>query len=76
MVASNVQGLRDAVRDGETGLLYTYGDIADLTEKVHRVLTDFRLRQSLSKSSLEYASTFTWEKAAEATLDILDRART
>jgi len=75
VVASNVQGLRDAVRDGETGLLYAYGDIADLTEKVHRVLTDSRLRQSLSKSALEYASTFTWEKAAEATLDILDRAR-
>ena len=30
VVASNVPGLRDSVRDGETGLLFEYGDLDGL----------------------------------------------
>ena len=33
-VSSNVQGLRDAVVDGETGLLYEYGNREQLAEKI------------------------------------------
>jgi glycosyltransferase involved in cell wall biosynthesis len=36
VVGSNVPGLRDAIRDGETGLLYPFGDLHDLETKVVR----------------------------------------
>lgn len=33
-VSSNVEGLRDAVIDNETGLLYEYGNINELAQKL------------------------------------------
>src|SRR6185295_6341267 len=39
-VASEVPGLRDAVRHDETGLLVPYGDVAACAEAILRLLTD------------------------------------
>ena len=46
VVASDVPGLRDAIRDGETGLLYPYGNLAALAERVARMLRDEPLREA------------------------------
>jgi PEP-CTERM/exosortase A-associated glycosyltransferase len=40
MVASNVGGHRELIRDGETGNLFTAGDVYDLAETVLRVLNN------------------------------------
>jgi glycosyltransferase involved in cell wall biosynthesis len=71
VIASNVQGLRDAVRDGETGLLYTFGDIADLSSKIAMLLNDQALRERLAANALTWAGTFDWEIAAHRTLTLL-----
>jgi glycosyltransferase involved in cell wall biosynthesis len=39
-VATNVQGNRDAVRDGRTGLLVPYGHVPALADAISMVLTD------------------------------------
>lgn len=66
--ASDAPGLRDSVLDGETGLLFRHGDIDDMTDKICRVLEDDGMRASMETRGLEYAATFTWEKAAVETL--------
>jgi len=71
VIASDVEGLRDAVRDGETGLLYRFGDVADLAGKITRLLTDERLRQTLTQNAIEWSKKFDWEKAAQETLLLL-----
>ena len=71
VVASNVPGLRDAVRDRETGLLYPYGDRTALAEAVIRVLGDAAMRERLGAAALSWAQSFTWDRAAEETLTIL-----
>ena len=38
MVASDVGGLRELIRDGETGLLFTAGSVGALAEKLAAVL--------------------------------------
>jgi len=38
VVASNVPGNRDVVREGETGLLYTLGDVAGLAGRIRELL--------------------------------------
>jgi glycosyltransferase involved in cell wall biosynthesis len=76
VVASNVQGLRDAVKDNETGLLYTYGDVSDLTSKILRLLTDHALRERLTRASIEWARGFDWEIAAKQTLELLKKRTT
>ncbi len=71
VVASDVPGLRDAVRDGETGLLYDYGDVEELAEKLLLVLRDDHLRTRLGAGGLAFAETFQWERSAQAMEDLL-----
>ncbi len=72
VVASRVPGLRDAVRDGETGLLFTYGDIPMIVDHVRRVLTDAPLRERLTRNALVWASRFRWDVSAEDTIKWLE----
>ena len=77
VLASNVAGLRDAVRDGETGLLYEYGNVPELSAKILRLLSDERLRDRLVEGADRYVRSFTWDTAAEKTLSLLEeRVRT
>ena len=70
-IASDVPGLRDAVQDGKTGLLYRYGDISDLAGKIERLTADSELRARLSAGALAWAALFVWDEAARRTIDIL-----
>jgi glycosyltransferase involved in cell wall biosynthesis len=72
-IASDVPGLRDAVQDGKTGLLYRYGDVPDLAVKITRLLKDENLRANLSKGALEWAALFSWEEAARRTIEVLEQ---
>jgi glycosyltransferase involved in cell wall biosynthesis len=75
-VASDVDGLRDSVRDGVTGLLFPYGDHRALAERLIRILTDDTLRNALAVNALAWADTFTWENAGQETIEIIDRRLT
>ena len=72
-VASDVPGLRDAVKDGETGLLYEYGNIEQLAEKIMLLLRDEHLRSRLSTGALAYAQSLTWDTSAKIMLDVIER---
>jgi glycosyltransferase involved in cell wall biosynthesis len=72
VIASDVPGLRDAVRHDETGLLFPYGDGAALTAAMERVLTDGLLRERLSRGALAWAGRFRWERSAEETVAWLE----
>ena len=71
VIAANVPGLRDAVIDGKTGLLYAYGDIEDLAGKMRMLLSEPATRSKLRSHALEWARSFDWDIAAEITLDYI-----
>lgn len=70
-IAADVPGLRDAVREGETGLLFPHGDIGALSACMLRLLEDGALRRHLGEGAVRWAATFDWEDAAEKTLAFL-----
>jgi len=72
-IASNVPGLRDAVREGETGLLYPYGDTDALEGSIRRLLGDEELRQRMTRDAILWAKSFSWDAAAERTIAFLER---
>jgi glycosyltransferase involved in cell wall biosynthesis len=72
-VASDVPGLRDAVIDGETGLLYEYGNVEQLAEKILLLLRDQNLRSRLSSAAVKYAQSLTWDNSAKIMLEVIDR---
>jgi glycosyltransferase involved in cell wall biosynthesis len=73
-VAYNVLGLRDSVRDGETGLLVPYGDKSRFAEVLIKILTDPTLRARLSENALNWSNNYRWDVAAKAFLEVCESA--
>lgn len=72
-VSSNVQGLRDAVLDEWTGLLYEYGNREKLAEKIILLLRDSNLRDRLAAKALERSKEFDWQTGAEKTMEVIEQ---
>jgi len=72
-VAYDVPGVRDTVKNDETGILVPDGDLEALTGAVLRVIEDDELRFRLSRNAVEWANQFTWERCAAETHDVLRR---
>jgi glycosyltransferase involved in cell wall biosynthesis len=72
-VAYDVAGLRDSVRNGETGLLAESGNVKDLAEKVLLILEDVKFKGKLSRNALKYARRFNWGKTAQEFMKILEQ---
>ncbi len=72
-VASNADGLRDSVKDGETGLLFPYGDHKMLAAQVIRILKDEELQEKLIENAVTWARTFTWEECARKTMEVIEK---
>lgn len=64
VIAANSPGLRDSVRDGETGFLYEYGNTDQLADRLTRVFTNVELRKKLETGGLAWAEKFSWDTAA------------
>ena len=71
-VAYDVVGLRDSVRNGETGLLVVDGDVETLADAIIKVLSDDGLREGLSRNAIKWARGFSWEKTAEELIRIIN----
>ena len=71
VVASNVPGLRDSVRDGETGVLFEYGDHNALAAVVTELLADESRRAELGLAGRNWAAMHSWRASAELFEDLL-----
>ena len=72
-IASDVSGLCDSVRDGETGILFPSGDAAACASAMEKIYGDAGLRAALGQNAKRYALTFSWENSARETLELLQR---
>jgi glycosyltransferase involved in cell wall biosynthesis len=74
VVASNVNGLRDSVRDGITGLLVPHGDPRALAEALIGLLADPERRDAMSAAGIEWAAAHSWERSTNELRVVLARA--
>jgi len=72
VVASDRPGLRDSVRDGETGDLVPYGDDEAFARKALELLRDPELWRRRSEAARAWADTFSWERCVAESLSIFD----
>ena len=72
-VAADSPGLRDSVLDGRTGLLYPYGDLETMAERIVRLLADSPVRSAMERAALEWAASLTWERCGAETLALIER---
>jgi glycosyltransferase involved in cell wall biosynthesis len=62
-VGYDIRGLRDSIRNGQTGMLAHGPD--DAAKKVLELLRDPNLYRKIAQQCLEYARDFNWEKRAD-----------
>jgi glycosyltransferase involved in cell wall biosynthesis len=66
-----VGGLAESIVDGETGFLAT--DTAQLAERVRELINRPDLRERFGEAAERRARTFTWDRSAQAFLEVLRR---
>jgi len=72
-VCSDSPGLRESVRDGETGLLTPHGDIAALAGAIRAIVADWELRARLGENARIFAGSYSWDSSADAMEAFLER---
>ena len=70
VVASRLGGLREVVRDGETGFLVGPGDVAELRARLEQLLASPSLAHEMGDSARQLAvERFTWDACARRCLE-------
>jgi glycosyltransferase involved in cell wall biosynthesis len=73
-VASDSPGLRESVRDGETGFLVPHGDLPVLADRLSRLLSDDDLWGRMGQAGMQWASRFHWDRMADETESLIETA--
>jgi len=64
VISANVPGLSDSVLVGESGNLYEYANIKELSLNLVELLQNSELRNHLSQGAVLWAKRFSWETSA------------
>jgi phosphatidylinositol alpha-1,6-mannosyltransferase len=72
LLASDIPAAREAIRDGETGLLFRTGDVGDLRARTIALARDPKLRARLGRRAREVAEERTPARWAGAYARVLD----
>ncbi len=71
-VASDAPGLRESVRDGETGVLVPHGDVEALAREIRRLVEDPALRARLGANARRYAQSLSWDRITDRFEGLID----
>jgi phosphatidylinositol alpha-mannosyltransferase len=75
VIASDIPGYRDVLRDGTDGLLVAPADALGLAESLRRLALDKGMRETMASAARERAERFAWPHIASEVLDSYDAAR-
>lgn len=73
VIASRVDGLKDSVRDGESGWLFEYNNVSDFVEKAGKVLENRETELAMQEKARAWAENFTWDNSARQMEAFLSR---
>ena len=73
VVASNVGGIPEVVKDGENGLLFEPRNWMDLAEKITSLLNDDEMLERMGKNAKRSVHGMTWTKAAKEYTKIYEK---
>ncbi len=75
VVAFNVGGVPEAMRDGETGFLAELGDTDKFANAVAKLLSDVELREKMGEDARKFVvENFTWDLCAQKMLRVYREA--
>jgi len=71
LIASDIAGAREVIDDGETGILFRKGDVADLTSKILSVAGNPTLRAAIGKKARQSAMNYDLDRFIAAYEELL-----
>jgi glycosyltransferase involved in cell wall biosynthesis len=71
VITSNISSLPEVA--GDAAILVNPYNIGEITEAMNLIITDQKLRNSLSQLGIERAKKFSWETTGKATVEVLSR---
>ncbi len=74
VVASDITGYRDVVRDGLDGVLVAPGDPLALAEALRAIAHDPSARAAMARQARERAQRFAWPQVAAEVMDVYEQA--
>lgn len=72
VVAYNVQGIKDSVKNGITGILVDKGDYKILGKNTIAIVTNTQEYSRFRRKCIEWAANFTWKKAQAQSLKLIN----
>lgn len=72
VVARDAPGLRDSIRDGETGILVAGDDPADYARALAPLLEDGDDARAMRRRALAWSARFDWDRAADELLEAIE----
>ena len=72
VIASNVNGLKDSVVNGKTGILVPPKRVSAFTQTMEELITRQKYRETLSKQALTWSRNFCWEDSAKNFYQIIE----
>jgi phosphatidylinositol alpha-mannosyltransferase len=75
VVASDIAGYRDVVRDGVDGLLIPRGDATELAEALRDLWLEPARREQMSAAAFEHAGRYAWPRVAAEVMEVYERAQ-
>jgi len=73
VVASNVPGLCDSIKDPSTGYLVEYGDEKEFAEYILKIIQDKNLRNNMGIEARVWAENFDWKNSSDKFMSIMKR---
>lgn len=74
VIASRVNGLRDSVIDGITGILVEQRNVGLFARAMEQLIKNSRLRKKLSKEAYTWSKNFSWGKSANLFYNIIGKS--
>lgn len=73
VVASNVNGLKDSVKDNVTGFLVENKNVNQFAKTISSVFQNKKLRDELSKNAYVWSKSFSWDKSSSIFLNLINQ---
>ena len=72
VIGYDVAGMKDSVKNNQTGILVTKGDYKALADTSLKLMMQKTKYSELSKKAVKYANKFNWEKAGKESVDLIE----
>ena len=73
VLASDLEGLKDAIKDGQDGFLIEPGNVEAWVKKINEVLADDNFRQEFGKKAKQFVlDNYTWDRVSKRYIEEME----